>query len=392
MQSSPQGDLVSFMQSHQRAFAQQAQGGQSAAQMPSQQAQEAASHAMPAGAAEGDVLSALVQTGEPGSEGTGEAFGSCKTCVFVLERIKKGSNMLLPAICSELYHKYPDAYALCHQVLNALSINGNNVRYWLFEGTNQHAGCAGFRDERGCDRFGSDHGEPDDVDAQCSKTPFEHTGGRSSLPVCLWGSSLTFLSALCVCVVFPQVASSTRSIRFEQTLHRPSLAHISLNFLSLVSSSPLPRSPRPFCVPCLCVSLCVSVHELAVPIGGVCDDPTVQGVDQALPLARHVLRAQGPVGRAVLPGAAHGEPVRPTHTLMLESSASQFRWPAAAPELHAHLVVLACVPVSLCSFVDAAAGGDAGGDAAGADAAGADGGEAAGADGGEAAPEEAAAE
>jgi len=64
----------------------------------------------------------------------GEKFGPCKTCVFVLERIKKGTNMLLPAICSELYHKYPDAYALCHQVLNALSINGNNVRYWLFEG------------------------------------------------------------------------------------------------------------------------------------------------------------------------------------------------------------------------------------------------------------------
>jgi len=61
-------------------------------------------------------------------------FSECKTCVFVLERIKKGTNMLLPAICSELYLKYPDAYAFCHQVLNALSLNGNNVRYWLFEG------------------------------------------------------------------------------------------------------------------------------------------------------------------------------------------------------------------------------------------------------------------
>jgi len=66
--------------------------------------------------------------------GTEGDFSPCKTCVFVLERIKKGTKMLLPAICSELYHKYPDAYALCHQVLNALSINGNNVRYWLFEG------------------------------------------------------------------------------------------------------------------------------------------------------------------------------------------------------------------------------------------------------------------
>jgi len=80
---------------------------------------------------------ALIQAGSQmlaTDEEGGENFGPCKTCVFVLERIKKGTNMLLPAICSELYHKYPDAYALCHQVLNALSINGNNVRYWLFEG------------------------------------------------------------------------------------------------------------------------------------------------------------------------------------------------------------------------------------------------------------------
>jgi len=61
-------------------------------------------------------------------------FGPCKTCVFVVERIKKGTNMLLPAICSEIYISYPDAYAMCHQVLNSLSLNGNNVRYWLFEG------------------------------------------------------------------------------------------------------------------------------------------------------------------------------------------------------------------------------------------------------------------
>jgi hypothetical protein len=136
------GPLISFLQQHQRAFASQQ------SQSPSQQAQEAAQSTVPHGAAEaqsGDVLSALehtprslVQTSqsamEPGSKGDGEDFGPCKTCVFVLERIKKGSNMLLPAICSELYHKYPDAYALCHQVLNALSINGNNVRYWLFEG------------------------------------------------------------------------------------------------------------------------------------------------------------------------------------------------------------------------------------------------------------------
>lgn len=53
-------------------------------------------------------------------EGEGE-FGACKTCVFVLERIKKGTNMLLPAICSEIYTRYPKAYATCHEVLNSLS-------------------------------------------------------------------------------------------------------------------------------------------------------------------------------------------------------------------------------------------------------------------------------
>lgn len=61
-------------------------------------------------------------------------FSPCKTCVFVLERIKKGTNMLLPAICSEVYMKYPQSYGTCHHVLNSLSLNGNNVRYWLFEG------------------------------------------------------------------------------------------------------------------------------------------------------------------------------------------------------------------------------------------------------------------
>jgi len=69
-----------------------------------------------------------------GTGGAGAEFGPCRTCVFVLERIKKGTNMLLPAICSDIYTKFPDAYSYCHQTLNALALNGNNVRYWLFEG------------------------------------------------------------------------------------------------------------------------------------------------------------------------------------------------------------------------------------------------------------------
>lgn len=35
-----------------------------------------------------------------------------------------------------------------------------------------------------------------------------------------------------------------------------------------------------------------------------------QGVDQALPIARHVLGAQGSLGRALLPGAPDGESIR----------------------------------------------------------------------------------
>jgi len=164
------GELVSFLQQHARARASQATNSAEEQAAPSLQAQQAAASTVPAGAQEANadnVLMALEHTPShkhnnahpthsliqhgaqvaagagsqvaaharaAGDDGDGEDFGPCKTCVFVLERIKKGSNMLLPAICSELYHKYPDAYALCHQVLNALSINGNNVRYWLFEG------------------------------------------------------------------------------------------------------------------------------------------------------------------------------------------------------------------------------------------------------------------
>lgn len=51
-----------------------------------------------------------------GGAAAGGAFGQCKTCVFVLERIKKGTNMLLPAICSELYINYPAAYSAVHAV------------------------------------------------------------------------------------------------------------------------------------------------------------------------------------------------------------------------------------------------------------------------------------
>lgn len=60
--------------------------------------------------------------------------GSCRTCVFVVERVKHGTDELLPAICSEIYEKFPRDYGTCHQVLQALSANGGNVRTWLYNG------------------------------------------------------------------------------------------------------------------------------------------------------------------------------------------------------------------------------------------------------------------
>jgi len=134
-QQASQGSLVEFMQQHQQAY----QRMQSNPQQVQQSTNLSADQLINALSGEQQApqpneQQALVEHQAVAKDDGGEAFGPCKTCVFVLERIKKGTNMLLPAICSELYHKFPDAYALCHQVLNALSINGNNVRYWLFEG------------------------------------------------------------------------------------------------------------------------------------------------------------------------------------------------------------------------------------------------------------------
>jgi hypothetical protein len=62
----------------------------------------------------------------------------CETCVFVMERVKKGTNMLAPSICSELYTQKPATYSACQQTLNALNAGGANVRNWLFEGCYQY--------------------------------------------------------------------------------------------------------------------------------------------------------------------------------------------------------------------------------------------------------------
>jgi hypothetical protein len=63
----------------------------------------------------------------------------CKTCTFVVERVKLGTGMLMPSLCTELFEKEGDkAYADCHQVLNVLQENGNNFRHWLGEGCYNH--------------------------------------------------------------------------------------------------------------------------------------------------------------------------------------------------------------------------------------------------------------
>ena len=43
-------------------------------------------------------------------EGEGE-WEKCHTCIFTIERIKKGTDMLLPSICSELFQKLGEGEA-----------------------------------------------------------------------------------------------------------------------------------------------------------------------------------------------------------------------------------------------------------------------------------------
>jgi hypothetical protein len=66
-----------------------------------------------------------------------DKLGKCRTCVYVLERIKQGYQYLLPSICVEIFSKTGSSadgkkdYAYCHQTLAALSVWGNNVKHWL---------------------------------------------------------------------------------------------------------------------------------------------------------------------------------------------------------------------------------------------------------------------
>lgn len=77
--------------------------------------------------------------------GVGGGLGSCKTCVYVLERIKQGYQYQLPAICTEVFKggltgastspTLAEDFGACHEVLAGLSVWGQNVKNWF------HAGC-----------------------------------------------------------------------------------------------------------------------------------------------------------------------------------------------------------------------------------------------------------
>lgn len=70
----------------------------------------------------------------PQAGASASEFGPCHTCIYVMERIKKGTNMQVAEICNDLYVRHPGSYGLCNDAVNALALNQESVRYWLFEG------------------------------------------------------------------------------------------------------------------------------------------------------------------------------------------------------------------------------------------------------------------
>jgi len=78
---------------------------------------------------------ALVQVSATASAATASIpWGPCRTCVWVLERLKLGKGILVRQLCDELYQKLPDYFSLCHQVLDAMMANARNIQYWEEQG------------------------------------------------------------------------------------------------------------------------------------------------------------------------------------------------------------------------------------------------------------------
>lgn len=70
-----------------------------------------------------------------GAQAGNKALSPCQSCVYTVEKIKKGVIPLLPSICTAMFKEFgQEAYASCHETLNGLEMNGNSVKFWLFEG------------------------------------------------------------------------------------------------------------------------------------------------------------------------------------------------------------------------------------------------------------------
>ena len=59
----------------------------------------------------------------------GDEWGNCKVCTYMMMAIKKQYlKDALPSICTTLYAKSTEAYSYCNQVLNSLTISGQDVK------------------------------------------------------------------------------------------------------------------------------------------------------------------------------------------------------------------------------------------------------------------------
>jgi hypothetical protein len=62
--------------------------------------------------------------------------GPCKTCIYVLERIKQGYEYLLPSICVEIHanNQQAEDFGKCQETIANLSVMGANVKSWFLNG------------------------------------------------------------------------------------------------------------------------------------------------------------------------------------------------------------------------------------------------------------------
>lgn len=94
----------------------------------------------PLTAAGGDPSVGSVSPASPGATvGVGAsgsvsslALSPCMTCVFVLERIKKGKHLLLPAICSEVYDHWKDQQQYATVQHNEQHVHTTHKWPWLY--------------------------------------------------------------------------------------------------------------------------------------------------------------------------------------------------------------------------------------------------------------------